>query len=387
MPSKQSGGRLVSRRETHHAVIAPPPPIIIPSSAPSNGSGSSPPTSAVGFDDITPSTHPSLRSSALASGWRSICLAGLVFCATIIAVWRLHGEAGGDNDLPPTVEAVWWAAWLTAVSSCLGVLPFLLKSMRSGVPSEATLGASNAVAGGMMIAAAFSLMQEGLGEGQNRGAAAAGVGAGTGAGEGAFYDVAIGMFVGVAVVAAAKSFVERWGGAEAVFDGLNAADARRAALLCFIMFLHSATEGVGIGVSFGARDPYHSGVTTNGRGHWSLGRFVSLSLSVHNIPEGLATSVALVPRGTPPIDAALWALATSLSQPLLAVVAYSAVSTFSRLLPLGLGFSAGAMGWVAGTELIPEAAEGLKDSGGKVAVVAISIVSAACMASLQSALR
>ena len=97
-----------------------------------------------------------------------------------------------------------------------------------------------------------------------------------------------------------------------------------------------------------------------------------------------------MPRGTPPIDAALWALATSISQPLLAVVAYSAVSTFERLLPLGLGFASGAMMSVAGTELLPEAAIGLKGKGvcsGWVACAIIALIAALIMALLQAALR
>jgi len=303
-----------------------------------------------------------------------VWLAAGAAAVTAAAFWRLAGARA-----PADAETVWWAAWLTAASSCLGALPFFLAPARAaagGAASEAALGVSNAAAAGMMVAAAASLAWEGAtlaldarggGGGLSGGAPAGGSRALLHAG-----DVAAGAAVGAVAVAAAKLFVGAWGGAEAVFDGLSAADARKAALLCLVMFVHSATEGVGIGVA-------HSDA--------ALGRFVSLSLAVHNVPEGLATCVALVPRGTPPLDAALWALATSLSQPLAAVVAFSAVEAFRRLQPLGLGFAAGAMAAVSFAELLPEAAAALKGRGGAPATAAVAGAAALLMGALQAALR
>jgi zinc transporter ZupT len=42
---------------------------------------------------------------------------------------------------------------------------------------------------------------------------------------------------------------------------------------------------VGVGVSFGGGE--------------ELGVFITAAIAVHNIPEGLAISLVLVPRGTP----------------------------------------------------------------------------------------
>jgi len=55
---------------------------------------------------------------------------------------------------------------------------------------------------------------------------------------------------------------------------------------------------------------------------------------VHNIPEGLAISLVLVPRGASVRSAAWWSVFSSLPQPLMAVPAYVFVEEFGRLLPL-----------------------------------------------------
>jgi zinc transporter ZupT len=124
---------------------------------------------------------------------------------------------------------------------------------------------------------------------------------------------------------------------------LGVLDSRKALLLVGIMTVHSFAEGVGVGVSFGGGE--------------ALGLFITLAIAVHNIPEGLAISLVLVPKGVSALKAAWWSVFSSLPQPLMAVPAFLFVETFKSVLPFGLGFAAGAMIWLAVAEILPEALE------------------------------
>ena len=219
------------------------------------------------------------------------------------------------------------------------MLPFLRQR-----PFDArTLGVANAAAAGLMGAASGGLIYEGLSYSPSR--------------------VGLGFVVGLAFIAVSQAIVERRP-APTVGD-LKGADARRALLLLGVMTLHSAAEGIGLGVSFG--------------GGQALGLFITAAIAVHNIPEGLAIGLVLVPKGVSVSRAAGWSIFSSLPQPLLAVPAFLFVTAFAGLLPVGLGFAAGAMFWMVFADLIPEALRTTSRS----AVALTVITSAAAMTALQ----
>ena len=235
---------------------------------------------------------------------------------------------------PVGATSVFLFALLTAVATGLGAVPFAFAKH----PTRQWLGVSNAVAAGLMLAASFGLIYEGMHYGPLR--------------------ALVGALLGLVFIVVARRSLQHEEH-PAVFASMSGFDARKALLIVGVMTIHSFTEGVGIGVSFG--------------GGQALGLFISLALAVHNIPEGLAISLVLVPRGVGWVRAAFWSIFSSLPQPLMAVPAFFFVEVFRPLLPYGLGFAAGAMIWMVFSELVPDSLE--ETSSNLVAVViTVSVV-------------
>jgi len=213
------------------------------------------------------------------------------------------------------VIAVTLAAFATALATGLGAAPFLFVHAMS----RRWLGMSNAIAAGFMLSASGALLIEGLIRGLGRVLAGAGVGA---------------LFI----AATHRAIATR---EDLHLGRLKAVDATKAILIIAVMTLHSFSEGVGVGVSYG--------------GGAELGVFITIAIAIHNIPEGLAVSLVLVPRGASVRAAAGWSIFSSLPQPLVAPLAYLFVEQVRPFLPAGLGFAAGAMAWLVLTELLPDA--------------------------------
>jgi zinc transporter ZupT len=229
------------------------------------------------------------------------------------------------------------AALVTAIMTGVGALPFLVVK-RLG---SRTVGWSNAAAAGLMLAASHSLIAEGVS-----------------------IDITLtlaGVFAGLGAIVIADRLLSGAGDVE-VAD-LQGAGAAKALLILGIMTAHSFAEGVGVGVSFAGAD--------------GLGVFITTAIAFHNVPEGLAIALVLVPRGSPVWKAGLWAIFTSLPQPIMAAPAYLFVETFRPFLPVGLGLAAGAMIWMVFAELFPDALE--KTTSGS-AATAVTLAFTAMMA-------
>jgi ZIP family zinc transporter len=237
-----------------------------------------------------------------------------------------------------SVAQVFLLALLTAIATGIGVLPFLLTKNIT----RDWLGVSNALASGLMLAASFGLVYEGIAYG--------------------LWRALLGVVLGLAFIVVTRTLIQH-DEHPIVFAQMGGLDARKALLIVGVMTLHSFTEGVGIGVSFGGGEAF--------------GLFISLALAVHNIPEGLAISLVLVPRGVGVGRAALWSIFSSVPQPLMAVPAFLFVEVFQPLLPIGLGFAGGAMIWMVFSELVPDA---LEETRANVVAVVVTLSVAAMIA-------
>ena len=230
-------------------------------------------------------------------------------------------------------------ALLTAVVTGIGALPFLFAKH----PTHGWLGVSNALASGLMLAASFGLVYEGVAYG--------------------LWRTLVGVVLGLGFIVLTRALLQLRKRRPVGFAQMGTLDARKALLLVGVMTLHSFTEGVGVGVSFG--------------GGQDFGLFITLAIAVHNIPEGLAISLVLVPRGVGVGRAALWSVFSSLPQPLMAVPAFLFVSFFEPLLPFGLGFAGGAMIWMVFSELVPDA---LEETRSELVAVVVTLAVAAMVA-------
>jgi len=277
------------------------------------------------FGGTTASITPSNKKNSIGpfqlATWEIVSIALILFITFCCIPSPLHPEGA------PTVQHVFYYGWLTCLSTGLGVIPLIF------VPNLKTywIGIFNAIAAGMMIGASYSLASEGwiYDDPDDHSSI------------GAPLRMIIGALLGLLFILGTKNFLDEY--EDLKVGGLAGTNAKRALLVFFVMTLHSFSEGLGCGVSFGGK---HGG---------ELGVFISTSLAVHNVPEGLAIAVVLLPRGTNRLEATLWAIATSIPQPLMAVPSFIFVNQFIPFLPIGLGFAAGAMLWVAVMELLVEA--------------------------------
>jgi ZIP family zinc transporter len=217
---------------------------------------------------------------------------------------------------------VFIAALGTALATGLGAFPFVFARH----PDRSWLGVANSLAAGFMAGASIGLLYEGGRYGVGR--------------------TLLGALVGAGFIWASGRLIQRR--RELHIGALEGADALRALLIVGVMTIHSFAEGVGVGVAFGGQE--------------TLGVLIAVAIAVHNIPEGLAISLVLVPRGTSVRTAAAWSVFSSLPQPLTAVPAFLFVESFTGFLPGGLGFAAGAMFWLVVADLLPEALEATRRS-------------------------
>ncbi len=221
-------------------------------------------------------------------------------------------------EIPVNVYTVFIAAMITAICTGLGALPFFFVQEID----RRWLGIANAMAGGLMFGASLGLVWEGI-----------------------KYDlwrVGTGALIGLLLIIVARRLI---GDREEEFHigAIEGAGAVKMLLIVGVMTVHSFAEGIGVGVSYG--------------GGSSFGTFIAIAIAVHNIPEGLAISLVLVPRGVSAWKAAGWSIFSSLPQPIMAVPAFLFVLFFEPFLPVGLGLAAGAMFYMVFSELLPEALE------------------------------
>nr|WP_102028977.1 ZIP family metal transporter [Salirhabdus sp. Marseille-P4669] len=122
---------------------------------------------------------------------------------------------------------------------------------------------------------------------------------------------------------------------------------QRTALLVFSVTLHNIPEGLAIGVAFGA--------VASDLSSASLTAAIALAvgIGIQNFPEGMAVSMPLRREGMSKGKSFWYGQFSGMVEPISAVVGAFAVLFIQPILPYALSFAAGAMIFVVAKEIIP----------------------------------
>ncbi len=216
------------------------------------------------------------------------------------------------TDVDPILIVLAYSS-LAAFAAALGVLPEVIYG-RLSLPM---LGWSNALASGLMLGVAYTLLTQGLADGILQGGA--------------------GAVLGLVLVRVTHATT----GTENL--DLNALDEMSPGYgyqVFLVNALHGAHEGVAIGAAMAVSLPF--------------GISMALALAVHNIPEAMVFTAILRGRGVRLPHAAALAVVSNVNQVLVSVVTFSVIGAVPSLLPWAIGFAVGALIYLVLVELLPE---------------------------------
>ena len=211
------------------------------------------------------------------------------------------------------VLVVLFCATGAALVAPLGVLPLV---GRDDVPLR-WLGWSNAIAAGMMLAAAFVLADAGV------------------AGESVPFG--LGALLGIGFIHGSRAFS---GTEELDLNQLHDASLAYGYEVLLVSSLHSAAEGIAIGAM----------MTVD----LSVGLFVAVALALHNMPEATVLAAVFRSRDVSWRRTGALAIISNSGQVLMAVTTFAILEAAPGMLPSALGIAAGALIYVVMVDLLPE---------------------------------
>lgn len=216
------------------------------------------------------------------------------------------------------------ASILAGLATGIGALPVIWFKNISNELFNSLLGGA---AGVMLAATTFSLLVPGLEYGN-----AFWEGKG-------IYVVSAGMILGALFLHQADKHLPH-----IHFDTLTDAQLKtlqKIWLFIIAITIHNFPEGMAVGVSFGTGDIKN-------------GFVLASAIALQNIPEGLAVALPLVGLGYNKWKAIGIATLTGLVEPVGGLLGITMVTIFEQILPIAMGFAAGAQLFVISEEIIPE---------------------------------
>lgn len=216
------------------------------------------------------------------------------------------------------------ASILAGLATGVGALPALFFKEISTRLFNSMLGAA---AGVMLAATAFSLLVPGMEYGEA-------IWPGKG-----LLIVSVGMLIGALFLHFADEKLPHLHFDAVADESLDS--LQKISLFIIAITIHNFPEGMSVGVSFGSGDMKN-------------GLVLSIAIALQNLPEGLAVALPLVGLGYNKWKAVGIATLTGLVEPVGGLLGITMVTVFSSVLPIAMGFAAGAMLFVISEEIIPE---------------------------------
>ncbi len=127
---------------------------------------------------------------------------------------------------------------------------------------------------------------------------------------------------------------------------------QRSILLVTSITIHNIPEGLAVGVAFGAAYLGVEGATIG------IAIALAIGIGLQNFPEGAAVSVPLRREGYSLKRSFFYGQASGMVEPIAGVLGALLVISMRQFLPFALAFAAGAMIYVVVEELIPESQSG-----------------------------
>lgn len=138
----------------------------------------------------------------------------------------------------------------------------------------------------------------------------------------------------------------------------------RTGMLTMAVTLHNIPEGMAVGVSLAAAMEHNAYIPMAGVLALSLG------IAIQNFPEGAIVSIPLRNEGNSRLRAFTIGALSGIVEPIAAVLTILLAAYLTPTLPYLLAFAAGAMIYVVVEELIPEASQGEHSNAGTIGFAA-----------------
>ena len=234
-------------------------------------------------------------------------------------------------------EALIWAALGTGFTFSMTTLGAAMVFLfRREVESDVQKVFLGFAAGVMIAASVWSLLIPAIDEANKRGQVG-------------WIPAAGGFVLGVGFLLLLDTFLPHLHPGSTEAEGINAS-LRRTTMLIFAVTLHNIPEGMATGLAFALASQHH-----NDAGMYAGAIALAVGIGIQNIPEGAAISLPLRQEGLSKGKAFLYAVLSGVVEPIFGILVTLVATRIEPYMPWLLSFAAGSMLYVVVEELIPEA--------------------------------